>query len=215
MTKDELNQRLELLIAEYNSGDGATTRVEKAILSEVDSTPPQPVVFEFVSASGLAGSEKMSLRKELRHEAWVYFDRHAEQRLKTFNFYLLLVGAIIAGFISAKDKLPVTWPILALLAPVTFIFYKLDVRNRQLTKHSEEALKILEDLLPLPDNRDGSPHRCKLFRHEQYESEQLKKLTQGRLIPARFSYTTCFNWLFALFGYGGAMLSAVLLYLWK
>ncbi len=42
------------------------------------------------------------LRKELRTHAWAYFDRHAEQRLKTFNFYLILCGAIVAGVLGLR-----------------------------------------------------------------------------------------------------------------
>jgi hypothetical protein len=111
---------------------------------------------------------KEDLRKELRGYAWAYFDRHAEQRLKTFNFYLILCGAIIAGLVSQKSTELLPYSLLRfLLSFVSFIFWKLDVRNHDLTKHSEEALKLLEDELGLPDESEGVPHRCKLFRREE------------------------------------------------
>jgi hypothetical protein len=142
------------------------------------------------------------LVKELRQYAWAYFDRHAEQRLKTFNFYLVLCGAIIAGLISRKpSELPNYSSLLFLLSFVSFIFWKLDVRNRDLTKHSEEALKLLEDELSLPDE-SGVPHRCKLFRREENDFSKLKRFPKSTY----FSYTTCFRFIFALFGFGGFIL---------
>ena len=128
-----------------------------------------------------------ALRKELREQAWSYFDRHAEQRLKTFNFYLLLCGGVIAGVVAAsKDHLDGAWPLAFLLSFVSLVFWRLDVRNRQLTKHSEEALKLLEDELPLPDDPGPLPHRCKLFRREEAETSKLTKFPAGEY----FSYTT-------------------------
>lgn len=147
------------------------------------------------------------IRKELRGYAWAYFDRHAEQRLKTFNFYLILCGASIAGLVSRKPgDLPNYPSLLVLLSFVSFIFWKLDVRTRDLTKHSEEALKLLEDELPLPDESEGVPHRCKLFRREENESSKLKRFPKSTY----FSYTTCFRFIFALFGFGGFVLGILL-----
>jgi hypothetical protein len=96
--------------------------------------------------------EDKELREHLRGHAWAYFDRHSEQRLKTFNFYLVLCAAIIAGVVSEKSS-EFRTALLILLSILSFIFWKLDVRNRDLTKHSEEALKLLEDELDLPDGR--------------------------------------------------------------
>lgn len=156
---------------------------------------------------------EQELRKELRQYAWAYFDRHAEQRLKTFNFYLILCGVIVAGLFSFTrnlDDLPNAWPLPFLLSFVSFIFWKLDVRNRDLTKHSEEALKLLEDELPLPDESEGVPHRCKLFRREEIESSRLKRFPAAPLKTAYFSYSTSFLWIFKLFGYGGFVLGIIL-----
>jgi hypothetical protein len=72
---------------------------------------------------------EQELRKELRQYAWAYFDRHAEQRLKIFNFYLILCGAIVGLFsFTGRDNLPNAWPLPFLLSFVSFIFWKLDVR---------------------------------------------------------------------------------------
>lgn len=154
------------------------------------------------------------LRKELREHAWTYFARHAEQRLKTFNFYLILVTAIIAGglaFERESDQIANGWPLAFLLSLITFVFWKLDVRVRFLVKHSEEALKVLEDELPLNDEANGLPHRCKLFRREEAESSKLKRFPDAPLANAHFSYTSCFLWIFSIFGYGGFVFGVVLL----
>lgn len=149
------------------------------------------------------------LRKELRQHAWAYFDRHAEQRLKTFNFYILLCTALVAGIVALSREpngFETAWVFGFLGASVSFVFWKLDVRNRELVKHSEEALKRLENELDLPNEDDGSPNRCKLFLHEAAESS--RRLDAGEsLLAKRFSYTNCFNWLFCLFGFGGLLVT--------
>ncbi|WP_425619068.1 hypothetical protein NA78x_002799 [Anatilimnocola sp. NA78] len=130
--------------------------------------------------------------------AWKYFDRHAEQRLKTFNFYLLLCGAIIAGICGVLREPKMEWMTVVLasiLSFVSFVFWKLDRRNRTLTKRSEQALQFLEDKLVYADGPDGVPHICKLFQREAHDRE--------RAHVSEYSYSRCFGLVFALFGFGG------------
>lgn len=150
------------------------------------------------------------LIKELREYAWKYFDRHAEQRLKTFNFYILFCGAILAGMVAIMRDDHASWlaPMLAgVLCAVSFVFWKLDQRTRVLTRHSEDALKYLENEMSdkLPDEPGGVPHRCKVFVREKYNQER------GR--PDEWSYTRCFGLIFFLFGWGGFLLFLVLVYM--
>jgi uncharacterized membrane protein (DUF485 family) len=135
--------------------------------------------------------------------AWSYFERHAEQRIKMFNYYVLLCAAITAGLVAATNGRSIAngWPLGFLLAMISFVFWKLDVRSCELKDHSEEALKMLEDRLPLPDD-NGLPNRLKLFRREEAESTMRKK--NGRRFPySRASFTDCFNWIFVVFGFCG------------
>jgi hypothetical protein len=153
--------------------------------------------------------DEIELRKELRDYAWKYFDRHAGQRLIAFNFYLALSGIIVAGLFAILRE-EVTWaaPVLAaILTYVSFVFWKIDCRTRTLTKHSENALKFIEGMLPeLTDEVDGTPHICKLFQREKHD--------QKRAVPRELTYTDCFGRIFWLFGVGGIVLAiSISLYL--
>jgi hypothetical protein len=98
------------------------------------------------------------LRAELRDYAWKYFSTHADQRLKSFNFFLTLYTFAFGGLILlVKDAHS---PLLGALAGVllsflAFIFWKLDVRNRELIAYGEAALKHLEDDARLTDGPSG------------------------------------------------------------
>ncbi|WP_193367894.1 hypothetical protein [Pelagibius marinus] len=78
-----------------------------------------------------------------RDLAWKWFEYHAGQRLAVFRFFLLVIAFISAGYVSsllAKEHL--VSGILALVLLVsTFLFYRLDRRNRALVKISEAYLK--------------------------------------------------------------------------
>lgn len=149
--------------------------------------------------------EKVDWEK-LREYAWKYFDRHAEQRLKAFNFYILLCGAVIAGMCAVlrEDKAKWIAEVLAgvVIPFVTIVFWKLDNRTRDLVKHSEECLKAIEDQYELQDEPTGAPNQCKLFRREEYERSKCQ--------PHEWSYTYCFRCLFVLFFLGGPAIALVL-----
>lgn len=154
------------------------------------------------------------LRKEMRDYAWLYFERHAEQRLKTVNFYLVMCAVIIGGIVPFSQhfgEFHDTWPLWYLLSFITFVFWKLDVRNRRLIKNAERSLIHLEDSLPLEDEGQGMPHCCKLFRREQAETNLLPKLHKAFPWAAHFSYTKCFSCLFILFGGAGVLFGTTFL----
>ncbi len=145
------------------------------------------------------------LRKELHGFVWAYFDRHAEQRLKSFNFYLIICAAVSAGilaFARAPQSIVGAGPQFLLLSFFSFVFWRLDGRNRQLVEHSEEGLKLLEDELDLADEADGIPHRLKVFRREESDSSKRRGLSA-------FTYTVCFNCTFCLFGCLGLVMGAL------
>jgi hypothetical protein len=79
--------------------------------------------------------------------AWKWFNFHADQRTKVFNFMLIVVGILAAGIINSLDKhLPNT--VYALLCftggSLALIFWLLDWRNRYLLWLAEDVLRYLE-----------------------------------------------------------------------
>src|SRR5262245_4376604 len=104
--------------------------------------------------------------------AWNYFSFHADQRLKTFTHYVALctaVGAVTAA-IAAKTEL--IWVagifVAAALVLLSTIFWRLDIRNRQLVHHGEDAIRHLEQKTNLPDGDGGEPHLLKIMVHEEF-----------------------------------------------
>lgn len=90
---------------------------------------------------------KPELAMELAVErATSWFAIHADQRLKLMNFYLILLGAILAGFVTALEK-QLLWLALLLslvLLVITYCFKQLDRRTAQLIKAAEAALLKIE-----------------------------------------------------------------------
>ncbi len=88
-----------------------------------------------------------------RDHAWRYFEIHAGQRMSMFNFFIVLAGFALAGIgatLQASQALSVIGIALGiLLSLLSFVFWKLDQRAAFLVKHSETALKEIEEkLLP-------------------------------------------------------------------
>ena len=150
--------------------------------------------------------------KDYREHVWKYFDRHAEQRLKTMNFYILLAAGIltVTAALARDTTFSTAWPFPFLLAFVSFIFWKLEKRNRDLVWLSEHALKAIEDTFELPNDCDGKPHRLKLFHRQEAELEEKQNGPSGN---AYFTYSKCFNWLFLAFGWGGFLVGVVMLWI--
>jgi hypothetical protein len=71
-------------------------------------------------------------RKEARTYAWAYFALHADQRMKLFNFFLILSGLILGAFpavrnLAAGAKAAALLPMLLVLT--AFIFWRLEERT--------------------------------------------------------------------------------------
>lgn len=149
--------------------------------------------------------------KEYREYAWKYFSLHAEQRLKTFHFFVVL-SAVISGAILtiAKDIANVSCaaPMAYLLSFLAFIFWKLDQRNKELIKRGESALKAIENNIELTEDNLSTVH---LFSSEETKTDSKKRFPSVSLLEAHFSYTNCFNWVFFVFGMSGFVIGTLLL----
>jgi hypothetical protein len=68
------------------------------------------------------------LQKELREYAWKYFSLHAEQRLKTFHFFVIL-ATVLVGAISTIAKelgnLGHAAPLAYLLATLEYLHHEI------------------------------------------------------------------------------------------
>lgn len=135
---------------------------------------------------------------KLREYAWSYFELHAEQRLKTLQFYITLATAILGAFILLiRYGQTHKWMALlgVVLVTLSFVFAKLDRRTRELVTNGEEALKFLDSRLGLPDV-EGKPHPLRIFARDDFDTAgaHLWPLSSGH-----FTYTRCFRWVFILF----------------
>ncbi|NOK61092.1 MAG: hypothetical protein GFH27_549307n75 [Chloroflexi bacterium AL-W] len=142
-----------------------------------------------------------------RRYAWDYFQLHSSQRIATFNFYITLSTAILVGIGTALQhniNLPEMAMVLgSLLSLISFIFWKLDQRNKMMIKGVEEALKEIEDHI-MPREENEIP-RISLFLRDDDATTRRRRIVQVFFWNGHFSYTNCFNWLFWTFGMLGAV----------
>jgi hypothetical protein len=143
-----------------------------------------------------------------RKYAWDFFDLHAAQRLKTFQFYITLSAALIGGLFAFNHDAstpPRNWMIAIglSLSFLSFIFYKLDVRTKELISVAVKALEFLDAQYGF-ENIDGKPHPLRLFdvNNAQIESHPTWPITKSH-----FTYTRCFQWVFTSFGTSGLLLA--------
>ncbi|HYJ92297.1 MAG TPA: hypothetical protein VEV84_13385 [Pyrinomonadaceae bacterium] len=87
---------------------------------------------------------KKATRDRFRQQAWDYFAIHASQRLTTFNFYLVIATLLTTGILASFQKqyeIRFAGIVLGLLLLIfSFVFWKLDQRNKHLIRHAEKAL---------------------------------------------------------------------------
>lgn len=154
-------------------------------------TPPSP-------------AELSAQAARLRTYAWSYFAFHAEQRMKTFHFYLLLVAAMISAFISLRARaqpFPRLEAALCFLATfVSLAFYLLERRNRELVRNGEAALRHLDE----KENHDGAAteavHPLRLFERDDKETAKRPRIP---LFYAHYPFSVVLKGIFFVFGVGG------------
>lgn len=152
--------------------------------------------------------------KDLRDYVWNYFQMHASQRLTTFNFYIV-ISSVIATALFATFQQGYKFPYFGvflgfLLSLLSFVFWKLDCRNKFLIKQAEEALKHFEIQFRLASPDDKSePHVSQIFMREEYSTNIQRKKTYF-LWKRHFSYSDCFNLVFVTFGASGLLAAIVL-----
>ena len=138
----------------------------------------------------------------LKQQAWNYFALHAQQRLTTVNFYLVvattLTAAAVASFGENFGFPGLRLPTGLLLSLLSFVFWRLDFRNRELIEAAETALRCLEGSGPVGDINREPPAEW-LFTREYRQSKEREGATVcGRhMVP--HTYSDVFNVLFGSF----------------
>ena len=145
-------------------------------------------------------------RAQILDHAWKYFQIHADQRIKTFHFYLIIC-ALISGALTAiledASDLRIGIPLALLLPFLSFVFWKLDHRNKQLIAHAEQALRYIENEFSITGH-DGNHILLKIFNCENRATSKLK------IRSFCFTYSTCFHLVFLTFGISGIVISYLL-----
>lgn len=154
----------------------------------------------------------IDLLKE-RDYAWSYFQLHANQRMTTFNFFLILAALMTTGLVGAikPDFQPryVGGALGLALIVVSFVFWKLDGRVRFLIQHSEAILKAIEREL-LAKAAQESPVSASLFSTEEARTAEIENT--WKFWNWHLSYSKCFRVIylvFALLGLVGAVASTL------
>ena len=155
--------------------------------------------------SASASTRDEDLLKVLRDHAWEYFELHAEQRLKTFHFYILLETGLVAAILLAAR---VGVPDVRMLAVIglamvffSYVFWKLDYRTKGMIKVAEEALKLFERRMFAADMEMAST--------SPFTNDPQVRGLVGISPFGTLSYSKCFGAVFAAFAIlGSAMVIA-------
>lgn len=91
--------------------------------------------------------DQFELEKLRFDYAWKWFNFHADQRIKMFNYMLVTFGIFAAGIVNALDK-QIPHKVIAILcffaSLLALIFVLLDKRNKYLVWLGEDVLVHLE-----------------------------------------------------------------------
>lgn len=139
---------------------------------------------------------------QMRFEyAWKWFDFHAEQRTKMFNYMLIGMGIFATAYVTAVDKkLELEAALLSSVAViVAVVFCFIDYRNRQLYLVAMDVLIDIERNVAFADRQDNTflDHGNKPKRYgissrvawEDMSGPEQQRLDEGKpAIEAPLSY---------------------------
>jgi hypothetical protein len=130
---------------------------------------------------------------------WNHFQVHAGQRMTIFNFYVvfssLLSGAILTA-LQAPSRHDFTLSVLGLgLMVISFVFWRLDERNRLLIHCAEDALKALEAEAWIDHPK---AEIMRVFTYSDKRTSEKK---------VRLKYSACFRIVFVAFSFFGAAIT--------
>ncbi len=128
-----------------------------------------------------------------------YFELHANQRMSTFNFFIVLNALLITALVSTFDKdfiYPGIGHMISIsIVYVSIIFWKLDQRVRFLIKHAEKSLSLIEENEKIADSLFPD-----LFSSEIIKTKELQKGAWKSVFKLHMFYSQCFGAIYFLFG---------------
>ncbi|KAA0891611.1 hypothetical protein [Oryzomonas rubra] len=146
--------------------------------------------------------------KEILDIAWKYFQQHASQRISYFNFFVLFSSFMTTGLITTFHPQfrahAVGVAIGFMQVFLSFIFWKVDERNKFLTRIGENAIKEIEKKYELEGCCQHNPHPIQMFLHEVAQTENV--LNDQKNVPflkKQISHSKSFNMIFVVYAFVG------------
>lgn len=148
-----------------------------------------------------------SIESEVRNHLWSYFSLHAQQRMSAFQFFITLETALVGAvllIIQSKDLQSPWYAIAGIMVSIlSFVFWKIDQRTRDLIKNSEIGLRELEKHLKTSNLITSFPF--------SQDPQALGSLLAFPLVSGRLTYSKSFGLIFFCCGVLGLALSISLL----
>ncbi|MDQ9948389.1 hypothetical protein RFW85_03420 [Acinetobacter sp. 12966] len=144
---------------------------------------------------------RLEINKTLLDHAWKYFEIHSDQRIKLFNFYLVIIaasGSALAYILQNKSQNLLGIFLGLFLVFVSFIFWKLDQRTAFLVKQAEKILSNLE--------KEYDP-KYYIFSNEALDFT--KENTKLNFFSKKYSYRNLFNAAFLFVSILGGFFSII------
>lgn len=146
--------------------------------------------------------------KEWLDLAWKYFQQHAQQRISYFNFFVIFSTILTTGLVTTFQEsfdMPYLGCAIGLIQVfLSIMFWKIDQRNKFLTKHAEEVIKSYESSVD-----DTSLNR--LFINEEIKtSEQVSLDKEKFFIRRQITHGKSYKYIylfFLLWGVAGIIIS--------
>lgn len=143
--------------------------------------------------------------KEWLDLAWKYFQMHAQQRISYFNYFVIFSTILSTCLLTTFQKdfqVPFIGIFISLIQMLlSIIFWKIDGRNKFLTKHAETVIKRIEtDYSGLEMNNN-----C-LFCDEEVGTRIQKEKDKNKNIFIRqISHGKSYNIIYSIFFFLGLL----------
>lgn len=101
---------------------------------------------DILGGVGVSGDNRIETTKLLRDHAWDWFAYHADQRMTALRFFLLLQGVLAVGFYQTwnSNHYELSIVFAGLSGAFSVLFWRLDLRTRELIKVGEDLLSQAE-----------------------------------------------------------------------